>query len=177
MIRAFLKRRRERRRAATLKRLAAHFDAQLGAAADIAISRARRTASPTERGSVLVEDVSGAAHEHFGLAAIPPEKAAAALRARYELRAGAFDLDTDAYTDSSMNDTEEDDEPFLVWGDAAQVFSEEELASLPPEAMVGTCLHCMEARVSYDPRDPMAPWENHWPEECALLRAAKDRQD
>lgn len=97
MIRTFARRRRERRRTAALARLSAHFDAQLGRAADIAISRARRAAAPTERGSVLVEDVSWAAYEHFGLVAIPPEKAAAALRSRFELRTGAFDLDTDAY--------------------------------------------------------------------------------
>lgn len=94
---AWVKRRRERRRVAALARLSAHFDAQLRSAADMAISHARRTAAPTERGSVTVADVSGTAYEHFGLAAIPPERAAAALRARYELRTGAFDLDTDVY--------------------------------------------------------------------------------
>ncbi|MDX2973816.1 hypothetical protein PWY87_35775 [Kribbella solani] len=108
MIRALAKRRRERRAAAALARLAAHFDAQLLAAADIAITRARRTLSarmPTlplqdrlnDRERVDVDDVIGVAHEHFGLAAIPQERAAAALRARYEHRTGSMDLDTDAY--------------------------------------------------------------------------------
>ncbi|MCX4707160.1 hypothetical protein [Streptomyces sp. NBC_01373] len=86
----------------------AHFDAQLRKAADIAITRARRMLSermPTlplqeqgyDRERVDVDDVIGVAHEHFGLVAIPQERAAAILRARYELRTGALDLDTDAY--------------------------------------------------------------------------------
>ncbi|MFD3622583.1 hypothetical protein ACFWWT_47140 [Streptomyces sp. NPDC058676] len=108
MIRALAKRRRERRAAAALARLAAHFDAQLLAAADIAITRARRTLSArmltlplqdrlNDRERVDVDDVLAVAHEHFGLVAIPPERAAAALRARYDHRTGAMDLDTDAY--------------------------------------------------------------------------------
>jgi hypothetical protein len=108
VIRALVKRRRERRRVAALARLAAHFDAQLAAAADIAITRARRELNrrmPTlslregayDRERVDVDDVLAVAHEHFGLAAVPPERAAAALRARYEHRTGGLDLDTDAY--------------------------------------------------------------------------------
>lgn len=103
-----MKRRCERRRTAALARLAAHFDAQLRESADIAITRARRTLSSrmptlpledqaTDRERVDVDDVLAVAYEHFGLAAIPPERAAAALRARYEHRTGAMDLDTDAY--------------------------------------------------------------------------------
>ncbi|MGW4311026.1 hypothetical protein [Streptomyces californicus] len=106
----FVGRRAERRRAAALARLSAHFDAQLATAVDIAITRARRElmatwpALPpadrlTARGSVDVVDVQAVAWEHFGLAAVPADKAAAVLRARYELRTGAMDLDTDAYDD------------------------------------------------------------------------------
>lgn len=80
--------------------VAAHFEAQLREAADMAITRARRAAPTGERWRVDVDDVLAAAHDHFGLAAIPPEKAGAALRARYELRAGPVDLDTDAYDGS-----------------------------------------------------------------------------
>ncbi|MFJ8677706.1 hypothetical protein [Streptomyces sp. NPDC093589] len=102
------RRRAERRQAEALARLSAHFDAQLLTATDIAITAARRdlkTTWPlvpladrlTVRGSVTVADVQEAAYEHFGLAAVPPNKAAAFLRARYEMRTGAMDLDTDAY--------------------------------------------------------------------------------
>lgn len=97
MIRDLLRQRRKRRSAAALKKMAEHFETQLSASADIAISRARKAAAPDERGSVLVDDVAGAAWEHFGLLAVPREHAAAALRARFELRAGALDLDTDAF--------------------------------------------------------------------------------
>lgn len=108
MIRGMVVRRQERRHAAAYARLAAHFDAQLVAAADIAISRARRSLTdrapalplslrPLDRERVDVADVLDVVHEHFGIAAVPPERAAAALRARYELRAGTMDLDTDAY--------------------------------------------------------------------------------
>jgi hypothetical protein len=44
-----------------------------------------------------VADVQEAAHEHFGLVAVPADKAAVILRARYEMRTGHMDLDTDAY--------------------------------------------------------------------------------
>ncbi|MFI9824587.1 hypothetical protein ACIHFC_29660 [Streptomyces sp. NPDC052013] len=50
-----------------------------------------------DRERVDVQDVLDAAHEHFGLVAVPPERAAAILRARFELRSGGIDLDTDAY--------------------------------------------------------------------------------
>ncbi|WP_097922967.1 hypothetical protein [Streptomyces sp. wa1063] len=104
------RRRAERRRTQALARLAAHFDAQLAAATDIAITRARRELMATwptipladrltVRGSVTVADVQEAAWEHFGLAAVPPDRAAAILRNRYEWRTGAMDLDTDAYDD------------------------------------------------------------------------------
>ncbi|MFH9016440.1 hypothetical protein ACH4C6_34470 [Streptomyces sp. NPDC017943] len=104
------RRRAERRRAAALAALAAHFDAQLATAADIAITRARRELMATwpalrpadqltARGSVTVADVQEAAWEHFGLAAVPPDRAAYVLRNRYEWRTGSLDLDTDAYDD------------------------------------------------------------------------------
>ncbi|MFE7113193.1 hypothetical protein ACFU98_47685 [Streptomyces sp. NPDC057575] len=102
------RRRAERRQAAALARVSAHFDAQLLAATDIAITRARRelaatwTTIPladrlTVRGSVTVADVQETAWEHFGLAACPADKTAAFLRNRYEWRTGSMDLDTDAY--------------------------------------------------------------------------------
>ncbi|MER7659798.1 hypothetical protein [Streptomyces albidoflavus] len=104
------RRRAERRRAAALARLSAHFDAQLAAATDIAITRARRELMATwpvlppadrltARGSVSVADVQAVAWEHFGLGAVPPDRAAAVLRNRYEWRTGTLDLDTDAYDD------------------------------------------------------------------------------
>ncbi|GAA5073057.1 hypothetical protein [Streptomyces similanensis] len=91
-------------------RQARHVRAQLGVAADIAITARRRAladqppaAEPGRgrrpaRGRVTVDDVLEYARQHFGLAAVPREKAAAVLRARYELRGGRRDLDTDAYT-------------------------------------------------------------------------------
>jgi hypothetical protein len=91
------RRSRERRAQEAAERLTRHFQAQMRTAADMAISAARRTAAPGERGQVNVADVLACAHDHFGLVAIPPEQAAMALRARYEYRAGGFDLDTDAY--------------------------------------------------------------------------------
>ncbi|MFD7186281.1 hypothetical protein ACFV90_40760 [Streptomyces sp. NPDC059904] len=106
----FYRRRSERRQAAALARLSAHFDAQLLTATDIAITAARRELMATwpttpladrltVRGSVTVADVQETAWEHFGLAAVPPDRAATTLRARYEVRTGAMDLDTDAYDD------------------------------------------------------------------------------
>ncbi|MFI2645444.1 hypothetical protein [Streptomyces sp. NPDC018610] len=89
---------------------ARHVRAQLGVAADIAITARRRAlagaqntprSGPGEReprGRVTVDDVLEYARQHFGLLAVPREKAAAVLRARYELRGGRRDLDTDAYT-------------------------------------------------------------------------------
>jgi hypothetical protein len=38
------------------------------------------------------------ARQHFGLVTAPREQVAAVLRARFELRGGRCDLDTDAYT-------------------------------------------------------------------------------
>ncbi|WP_370271253.1 hypothetical protein [Streptomyces sp. V4I8] len=103
----FLRRRRERR---AVERGAAHLDAQLRESADIAISAARRALSRRmpelsledqvrDRERVDVQDVLDTAHEHFGLTAVDRERAAAFLRARYELRTGAMDLITDAYDD------------------------------------------------------------------------------
>lgn len=69
-------------------------------AADRAISRARRTAGPGERGRVDVADVLGISAGELGMVgrvAVHPVDAAEALRARYELRACGLDLDTDAY--------------------------------------------------------------------------------
>lgn len=76
---------------------ARHFRSQMKTCADMAISAARRKAAPDQRGTVTVADVLACASEHFGLIAVPPEQAASALRARYELRSGSFDLNTDAY--------------------------------------------------------------------------------
>ncbi|MFF9128437.1 hypothetical protein ACF09J_35225 [Streptomyces sp. NPDC014889] len=101
----FLRRRRDRR---ATERATAHLDAQLRESADIAISAARRRLTrrmPTlplhlehqDREAVDVQDVLDAAREHFGLTDVEPERAAAWLRARYELRTGSMDLITDAY--------------------------------------------------------------------------------
>ncbi|MEV7126945.1 hypothetical protein [Streptomyces sp. NPDC093260] len=87
-------------------RQARHVRAQLGVAADIAITARRRALADGQpgrtgraaRGRVTVDDVLEYARQHFGLVAVPREKAAAVLRARYELRGGRRDLDTDAYT-------------------------------------------------------------------------------
>ncbi|MFF8595095.1 hypothetical protein ACF061_27325 [Streptomyces sp. NPDC015220] len=91
-------------------RQARHERAQLGVAADIAITARRRALAeqltaayhgPDERvlrGRVTVDDVLEYARQHFGLVAVAREEAAAALRARFELRGGRCDLDTDAYT-------------------------------------------------------------------------------
>ncbi|GAA2462213.1 hypothetical protein [Streptomyces glaucus] len=91
------------------ERRARHLRAQLGVAADIAISAQRRAlaarlADAPEtggerllRGRVTVDDVLGYAHQHFGLATAPRDQVAAVLRARYELRGCHRDLDTDAY--------------------------------------------------------------------------------
>ncbi|GGL62942.1 hypothetical protein GCM10010129_03230 [Streptomyces fumigatiscleroticus] len=91
-------------------RRARHLRAQLGVAADIAITARRRAVAarardgerPADggrppRGRVTVDDVLGYAHQHFGLTAVPREQAAAVLRTRYELRNCRRDLDTDAY--------------------------------------------------------------------------------
>ncbi|WP_393101434.1 hypothetical protein [Streptomyces sp. LN325] len=105
MVPDFLRRRRKRR---ADERAAAHLDAQLRAAADIAISRARRAltrrmaelALPLpDRERVDVQDVLAVAHEHFGLTDVDREQAATVLRARFETRTAALDLDTDAYGD------------------------------------------------------------------------------
>jgi hypothetical protein len=99
--------RRRRERLAT-ERQAAHFDAQLRESADIAITAARRALirrMPTlslqervqDRERVDVQDVLDTGWEHFGLTDVPRERAAAILRARYELRTGSMDLATDAY--------------------------------------------------------------------------------
>ncbi|MFF9786366.1 hypothetical protein [Streptomyces nigrescens] len=100
---------RNRRKAPKPEALAAEFDQQLLDAADAAISLARRALydvvwpqlPPRERlhafGEVTVENVTELMHLHYGIAAIPPERAAAALRARYEARSGRMDLTTDAY--------------------------------------------------------------------------------
>ncbi|MFJ6564750.1 hypothetical protein ACIQMV_33855 [Streptomyces sp. NPDC091412] len=99
MIRSLIERRRARRAAATAAQLSAHFDAQMQAAADSAITAARRELSrrmPTlplqhmDRERVDVRNVLDVAHEHFGLVAVPPERVAAILRARYALQAGAI---------------------------------------------------------------------------------------
>ncbi|MEU6809996.1 hypothetical protein ABZ920_13540 [Streptomyces sp. NPDC046831] len=94
----------------TAARRARHVRAQLGVAADIAITAQRRMLAarltdphdgPGEqvlRGRVTVDDVLEYARQHFGLTTASRETAAAVLRARYELRGGRCDLDTDAYT-------------------------------------------------------------------------------
>lgn len=100
-----------RRRAASAQAaLGAQFDRQLLGAADAAISVARRALydvtwpqlPPRERlsafGVVSVEDVTDLMHLLHGVVAIPPGRAAAALRARYEARSGNIDLRTDAYS-------------------------------------------------------------------------------
>jgi hypothetical protein len=91
-------------------RHARHVRAQLGVAADIAITAQRRMLNErlaagscrqgerVLRGRVTVEDVMEYARQHFGLVAAPREQVAAVLRARFELRGGRCDLDTDAYT-------------------------------------------------------------------------------
>ncbi|KUN92665.1 hypothetical protein [Streptomyces resistomycificus] len=92
-------------------RRARHRRAQLGVAADIAITAQRKAlAARLEaaghemggerrllRGRVSVQDVLEYARQHFGLTSVAPEQAAAVLRTRYELRGGHRDLDTDAY--------------------------------------------------------------------------------
>ncbi|MGV9254616.1 hypothetical protein [Streptomyces sp. NPDC003697] len=96
----------------TAARRALHVRAQLGVAADIAITAQRRTLAarlndahdgPGEkvlRGRVTVDDVLEYARQHFGptAACASRELAADVLRARYELRGGRCDLDTDAYS-------------------------------------------------------------------------------
>ncbi|WP_406257504.1 hypothetical protein [Streptomyces chartreusis] len=85
-----------------------HTDSQLRESADIAITSARRTLArrmpliPAHdwnegRARVDVQDVLDTAREHFGLTDVDRARAAAVLRARYELRTGPLDLDTDAY--------------------------------------------------------------------------------
>ncbi|WP_158973276.1 hypothetical protein [Streptomyces griseus] len=102
-----------RRRGRTTRELSArharHLRAQLGVAADIAITVRRREViarlradlraggERVLRGRVTVDDVLEYARQHFGLTAVPRDQAASVLRARYELRAGNVDLDTDAY--------------------------------------------------------------------------------
>src|SRR4051812_50085661 len=90
-------------------RKARHLRAQLGVAADIAITARRRDlAARLEcerstggervlRGRVDVDDVLEYARQHFGLTGVPREQAASVLRTRYELRYGHRDLDTDVY--------------------------------------------------------------------------------
>lgn len=91
-------------------RRARHLRAQLGVAADIAITAQRKMlAARLEaaghdgagerllRGRVSVDDVLEYARQHFGLPPVAREQAAAVLRTRYELRGGHRDLDTDAY--------------------------------------------------------------------------------
>jgi hypothetical protein len=84
------------------------IDSQLRESADIAITSARRKLArrtpllpvhdwQAGRARVDVRDVLDAAQEHFGLTDVDHARAAAVLRARYELRTGALDLDTDAY--------------------------------------------------------------------------------
>ncbi|WP_432139948.1 hypothetical protein [Streptomyces sp. bgisy154] len=87
----------------------AEFDAQLLAAADAAVSLARRALydvawpglPPGERlaarGEVTVEDVAEIMYLAHGVAFIPPARVAAALRCAFEARAGYVDLTTDAY--------------------------------------------------------------------------------
>ncbi|MEJ8662285.1 hypothetical protein [Streptomyces sp. MS1.AVA.4] len=107
MIPGFLRRRREHLASV---RGTAHLDAQLRESADMAITAARRALSRRvpelslearvcDRERVDVQDVLDTAHEHFGLTDLPRERVAAVLRARYELRTGPMDLDTDAYDD------------------------------------------------------------------------------
>ncbi|MFJ1967747.1 hypothetical protein ACIO93_03665 [Streptomyces sp. NPDC087903] len=91
-------------------RQARHLRAQLGVAADIAVTARRRALADllrsdpgtggerVLRGRVDVDDVLEYARQHFGLTAVPRERAASALRTRYELRGGHRDLDTDAYS-------------------------------------------------------------------------------
>ncbi|MFI7387270.1 hypothetical protein [Streptomyces sp. NPDC049813] len=84
---------------------AAHREAQVRTAADIAISRAwRRTAKepacePSSSETVLVADVLFIAWEHFRIEA-SREEAAAVLRQRFPLRAGPLGLATDAFDES-----------------------------------------------------------------------------
>ncbi|MGW4623485.1 hypothetical protein [Streptomyces sp. NPDC004592] len=105
MIRGILRRRHERLAAV---RHAAHVQAQLRESTDIAITAARRKLSgrmpllplqeqAQDRERVDVAHVLALAYEYFGLTGIPRKQAAEVLRARYELRSGAMDLDTDAY--------------------------------------------------------------------------------
>lgn len=87
----------------------AEFDAQLLSAADAAVSLARRALydvtwhrlPPSERlaarGEVTVEDVAEIMQLAHGVAFIPPERIAAALRYAFEERSGYIDLTTDAY--------------------------------------------------------------------------------
>lgn len=103
-------------------RRARHLRAQLGVAADIAITAERRAlaarsaeeadtgATPAPRGRVDVDDVLEYAHQHFGIGSAPRDRAASVLRARYELRGGRRDLDTDAYARPEATDLDENDE-------------------------------------------------------------------
>ncbi len=50
-----------------------------------------------DREAVDVQDVLAVACDRFGLTDVDPERAAAWLRARYELRTRSMDLITDAY--------------------------------------------------------------------------------
>ncbi|MFJ9038503.1 hypothetical protein ACIRF8_18155 [Streptomyces sp. NPDC102406] len=83
----------------------AHQEAQVRTAADIAISRAWRRSerepdSTGERDTcaqrVLVAEVVSVSREHFGIE-VEPHEAAAVLRQRFMLRAGALGLTTDAF--------------------------------------------------------------------------------
>ncbi|MFI1168174.1 hypothetical protein ACH4UM_32425 [Streptomyces sp. NPDC020801] len=109
-MRRLVQRRGERSPRERAARQARHVRAQLGVAADIALTAQRRmlterltagTHEPGERvlrGRVTVDDVMEYARQHFGLGTASREQAAAALRVRFELRGGRHDLDTDAYT-------------------------------------------------------------------------------
>jgi hypothetical protein len=90
--------------------LTARFYQRLLAAADAAISLARRELydvtwhrlSPAERlaarGEVTIDDVATIMQLLYGITVTPREIIAAALRTAYEARSGRIDLTTDAYT-------------------------------------------------------------------------------
>lgn len=99
---------RRRRAAAAARAHAVYVDRLLSQAVDIAITRARRLLTArmplltlderlTDRERVDVADVLAVAADHFGLTEVPADRARAILQARYGLRSGGMDLDTDAY--------------------------------------------------------------------------------
>jgi histone H3/H4 len=76
---------------------AEHERRRLAVAADIVLTRARRSAGPGERVRVTVTDVQREAVEQFALT-VPDAAAALALRHHLKLT-GAFGVDTDAFDD------------------------------------------------------------------------------